>query len=539
MNTSDSYEYAAGPGPRPRLTVIGTGYLGATHAVCMAELGFEVLGVDVDHSKIERLSAGEIPFYEPDLAALLRSNLAAGRLRFTTSFEEIAQFGDVHFVCVGTPQRADGYGADLSHLNAAIERLAPLLRRPCLVVGKSTVPAGTAAGIARTLARLAPANHPASPASPAGEANGAAPPAAGANGHGPAVGTDLEVDADLVRDLAGVQLAWNPEFLREGFAVADTLHPDRLVFGVASPAAEGALRAAFAPVIAQGVPVIVTDYPTAELVKTAANSFLATKISFINAMAEVCEAVDADVLTLSEALSHDVRIGGNFLRPGVGFGGGCLPKDIRAFQARADELGVGVALRFLREIDEINNRRRDRVVELVAAALDGTLANRRLLVLGAAFKPNSDDVRDSPALAVADLLARTGAEVTVVDPVATHNARRALPGVAYSESVDEVAAGADAVVLLTEWRQFAELEPARLGQLVRCKVVVDARHALDGDRWRQAGWVYLAPGRPTGVIPSTVPQQRPFGPATAADPDGAAAPDPQRAEIQAPVGRSS
>ncbi len=530
MSTSDSHGSAAGTGPRPRLTVIGTGYLGATHAVCMAELGFEVLGVDVDDSKIERLSAGDIPFYEPDLADLLRSNLDSGRLRFTSSFEEIADFGDVHFVCVGTPQRADGLGADLSHLNAAIERLAPLLRRPCLVVGKSTVPAGTAAGIARALARLAPANRPVAEVAEAVPAD--------------AAGTDpaTPLDADIVRVLGGVQLAWNPEFLREGFAVADTLHPDRLVFGVASPAAEGALRAAFAPVIAQGVPVIVTDYPTAELVKTAANSFLATKISFINAMAEVCEAVDADVLTLSEALSHDVRIGGNFLRPGVGFGGGCLPKDIRAFQARADELGVGVALRFLREIDEINNRRRDRVVELVAAALDGTLAERRLLVLGAAFKPNSDDVRDSPALAVADLLARTGAEVIVVDPVATHNARRALPGVAYSESVDDVAADVDAVVLLTEWRQFAELDPVWLGALVRRKVVVDARHALDGDRWRQAGWVYLAPGRPTGVIPSTLPQQRPFEAVAADTGAGEVAGTglaPQHAEVEAQVGGSS
>ncbi|THJ74945.1 UDP-glucose dehydrogenase family protein [Candidatus Frankia alpina] len=513
MSTSDSHEDAEAPasGPRPRLTVIGTGYLGATHAVCMAELGFEVLAVDVDHSKISRLSAGEIPFFEPDLADLLRTNLATGRLRFTTSFEEIAEFGDVHFVCVGTPQRPDGYGADLSHLNAAIERLAPLLTRPCLVVGKSTVPAGTAAGIARTLARLAPANQSVDSAV-----------------------TNAGTGAEIVPDLAGVQLAWNPEFLREGFAVADTLHPDRLVFGVASPAAEGALRAAFAPVIAQGVPVIVTDYATAELVKTAANSFLATKISFINAMAEVCEAVDADVLTLAEALSHDVRIGGNFLRPGVGFGGGCLPKDIRAFQARADELGVGVALRFLREIDEINNRRRDRVVDLVAAALDGTLSHRRLLLLGAAFKPNSDDVRDSPALAVADLLARTGADVTVVDPVATPNARRALPGVAYSETVEDVAADADAVVLLTEWRQFAELDPTQLGRLVRRKLIIDGRHALDGDRWRQAGWVYLAPGRPTGVIPSPVPEQRPrFGLPAAADSDGAAARD---VEIEAPVG---
>ncbi|WP_261566964.1 UDP-glucose dehydrogenase family protein [Frankia gtarii] len=545
MSMSDSHEDAKAPasGPRPRLTVIGTGYLGATHAVCMAELGFEVLAVDVDHSKISRLSAGEIPFFEPDLADLLRTNLATGRLRFTTSFEEIAEFGDVHFVCVGTPQRPDGYGADLGHLNAAIERLAPMLTRPCLVVGKSTVPAGTAAGIARTLARLAPANRAAGltgdSAGP-GLADADGPGVTGSSVTGASVTgavTDAETHAEIVPDLAGVQLAWNPEFLREGFAVADTLHPDRLVFGVASPAAEGALRAAFAPVIAQGVPVIVTDYATAELVKTAANSFLATKISFINAMAEVCEAVDADVLTLAEALSHDVRIGGNFLRPGVGFGGGCLPKDIRAFQARADELGVGVALRFLREIDEINNRRRDRIVDLVAAALDGTLSHRRLLLLGAAFKPNSDDVRDSPALAVADLLARTGADVTVVDPVATLNARRALPGVAYSETVEDVAVDADAVVLLTEWRQFAELDPAQLGRLVRRKLIIDGRHALDGDRWRQAGWVYLAPGRPTGVIPSPVPEQRPrFGLPAAADSDGAA---PRDAEIEAPVGRRS
>jgi UDPglucose 6-dehydrogenase len=481
-----------------RMTVVGCGYLGATHAACMAELGFEVLGLDVDESRVEALQQARPPFYEPGLEPLLRKHVESGRLRFTTSFAEAAEFGDVHFLCVSTPQREGELAADVSYIERAVDSLAPLLRRPCLVVGKSTVPVGTAERLTETLQRMAP------------------------------VGTDAV-------------LAWNPEFLREGFAVADTLHPDRLVFGVVSPAAEGALRAAFAPVIAQGVPVIVTDYATAELVKTAANSFLATKISFINAMAEVCEAVDADVLTLAQALSHDVRIGGNFLRPGVGFGGGCLPKDIRAFQARADELGVGAALRFLREIDEINNRRRDRVVDLVAAALDGNLAHRRLLVLGAAFKPNSDDVRDSPALAVADLLARTGAEVTVVDPVATHNARRALPHVTYSDSVEAVAAGADGVVLLTEWREFAELDPVRLGPLVRRRVVVDARHALDSDRWRQAGWVYLAPGRPTGTIPSSVPEQRPR--VGSADPAGADAVtvthDPAVAGIETPVGRPS
>ncbi|ABW15883.1 UDP-glucose 6-dehydrogenase [Parafrankia sp. EAN1pec] len=449
------------------ITVIGSGYLGATHAVCMAELGCRVLAVDVDTAKVARLAGGTAPFFEPGLEPLLRKNLETGRLRFTTSYDEVAEFGDVHFLCVNTPQRGDGYAADLSYLDAAVAALAPRLRRDCLVVGKSTVPVGTAAALAGRLARLAPVGE-------------------------------------------GAELAWNPEFLREGFGVEDSLRPDRLVFGVTSLAAETRLRRVFAPIIDAGAPVIVTDYATAELVKVAANSFLATKISFINAMAEVCEATGADVLTLAAALGQDPRIGSRFLRPGVGFGGGCLPKDIRAFVARADELGVGRALSFLREVDTINLRRRTRVVDLVRAAAGASLDGCPIAVLGTAFKPNSDDVRDSPALDVAATLHRLGAAVTVYDPAANDNARRVHPELGYADSVPAAVAGADAVVVLTEWAQFAELGPVELAGLVRRRAVVDARHCLDRDRWRDAGWDYRAPGRPAALpwAPPAVPAQR-------------------------------
>ncbi len=438
---------------QPRLTVVGTGYLGATHAVCMAELGFEVLGMDVDERKIAQLSAGEAPFFEPGLEELLRKNLERGRLRFTTSYAEVADVGDIHFLCVGTPQKKGEYAADLRYVDAAVRALAPLLRRECVLVGKSTVPAGTAARLADELSVLAPAG-------------------------------------------TGVELAWNPEFLREGFAVEDTLQPDRLVFGVRSERAETALRAAYAPIIDAGTPVVICDYATAELVKVAANAFLATKISFINAMAEVCEATQADVKKLSEALSYDDRIGGRFLHAGLGFGGGCLPKDIRAFMARAGELGVDQALSFLREVDQINLRRRARVVELGLELLDGSYRGRRVAVLGAAFKPNSDDIRDSPALDVAESIQRRGGDVTVYDPAALANARRDYPDLRYVESSVGAARDADLVLHLTEWREFREMDPAVLAAVVRRRNIVDGRNALDPVLWREAGWTYRALGRP-------------------------------------------
>ncbi|HMA47192.1 MAG TPA: UDP-glucose/GDP-mannose dehydrogenase family protein [Frankiaceae bacterium] len=434
------------------VTVVGTGYLGATHAVCMAELGFPVLGMDVDARKVAALSAGEVPFFEPGLEELLRKNLERGRLSFTTSYEEVGEVGDVHFVCVGTPQRADSYAADLAHLDAAVGGLLPWLRPGALVVGKSTVPAGTARGIAERIRRRGP---------------------------------------------EGAELAWNPEFLREGHAVEDTLRPDRLVFGV-DPGGRGEslLRGAYAPVIDAGTPVVVVDFATAELVKVAANAFLATKISFINAMAEVCETTGADVRELSRALSYDARIGGRFLQPGLGFGGGCLPKDIRAFMARAEELGVEPALSFLREVDAINLRRRARMVDLARELVGGSFAGTRVGVLGAAFKPNSDDIRDSPALDVAAAILRQGARVTVYDPAAMDNARRMHPELGYADSAVRAAGGADVVLHLTEWHEFREMDPAVLSEVVAARRIVDGRNALDRERWRAAGWTYRALGRP-------------------------------------------
>jgi UDPglucose 6-dehydrogenase len=437
---------------RPRLSVIGTGYLGATHAVCMAELGYEVVGLDVDAEKVGRLAKGEVPFYEPGLPELLAKHLTDPRLRFTTSYEEAAEFADVHFICVGTPQKKGEYSADLRYVEAAFTSLSPHLSRKALVVGKSTVPAGTAARMEKLMRSLTPTKD--------------------------------------------VELAWNPEFLREGFALQDTMHPDRLVFGVNSDWAEQQLRAAFAPMIEEGTPVIVTDFATAELVKVAANSFLATKISFINAMAEVCEATGADVTALAEAIGHDERIGHRFLRAGLGFGGGCLPKDIRAFIARAGELGVDQAVSFLREVDEINLRRRARTLELGLDLVDGTYRGTRIAVLGAAFKPNSDDIRDSPALDVAASIERRGGEVVIYDPHAIENARRVHPELSYVESLDEALTGADVTMLLTEWDEFRSMDPAVIRGLVAQRNVVDGRNVLDPVRWRRAGWRYRALGRP-------------------------------------------
>ncbi len=437
---------------RPRLTVIGTGYLGATHAVCMAELGFEVLGLDVDVAKVEALQSGKVPFFEPGLPELLQKNLDTGRLRFTTSFEEVGAFGDVHFLCVGTPQKKGEYAADMTYVDAAFRSLVPHLRNGALVVGKSTVPAGTAERLAEELATTVTAS--------------------------------------------GVELAWNPEFLREGFAIEDTLTPDRMVFGVRSEQAEAKLRAAFAPVIDLPTPVVVTDFATAQLVKVAANAFLATKISFINAMAEVCEATGGDVKKLSEALSHDTRIGGRFLHAGLGFGGGCLPKDIRAFMARAGELGVDQALSFLKEVDAINLRRRARMVDLARESLGGSFAGTRVAILGAAFKPNSDDIRDSPALDVAASIQQQGAAVALYDPAAMENAARIHPEIGYRESAVEAARGADIVLHLTEWKEFRTMDPSALSEVVAHKRIVDGRNALDPVLWREAGWSYRALGRP-------------------------------------------
>ena len=442
-----------------KITVIGTGYLGTTHAACMADLGYEVLGLDILPERVAALASGNVPMYEPGLEELLRKHLhglegSTGRLRFTTSWEEVGAFGDVHFICTNTPQKRGEFACDMSYVESAFDLLAPHLTRPTLVVGKSTVPVGSADRLSRRLAEAAPAG-------------------------------------------AAAEVAWNPEFLREGFAVDDTLNPDRLVIGVRSAEAEATLRELYAPLTDKGTPLVVTDFPTAELVKTAANSFLATKISFINAMAEVCEASGADVVQLSGALAYDTRIGGRFLNAGLGFGGGCLPKDIRAFMARAGELGADQALTFLREVDSINMRRRSRMVELAREQCGGALLGRRIAVLGAAFKPDSDDVRDSPALDVAGQLQLQGAQVTVYDPKAMDNARKMFPALNYADSVEEAVTGAHVVLHLTEWQEFRAMDPDKLGAVVAERRILDGRNVLDPQLWRDAGWTYRALGRPS------------------------------------------
>ena len=431
-----------------KISVIGTGYLGATHAACMASLGFDVVGIDTDPAKIALLQNGEIPFYEPGLDTLLAEQVKSGRLTFATDISAASQ-ADVHFICVGTPQKKDGLAADLTYVDASLEATAKIAKSGSLIVGKSTVPVGTAA---RLQARLKEINPTA-------------------------------------------ELAWNPEFLREGFAVEDTLHPNRLVVGVTSDRAEEILQEVYAQNLKDQTPWVRADLPTAELVKVAANSFLATKISFINAMAEICEAAGGDVTVLAKAIGYDPRIGNRFLQAGIGFGGGCLPKDIRAFMARAEELGASQALEFLREIDSINLRARQRVIELVRRDLSEDLRGKKVAVLGAAFKPDSDDVRDSPALDIAAQLSAAGAQVVVHDPQGIEPARKRFPNLDYAEKVVDAVKGADAILHLTEWKEYRELDPSVIGQLVKSKFLIDGRNMLDRDKWRAAGWRVHALGR--------------------------------------------
>ncbi|WP_407344505.1 UDP-glucose dehydrogenase family protein [Pengzhenrongella phosphoraccumulans] len=433
-----------------RISVIGCGYLGAVHAAAMAQLGHDVVGLDVDAAKVAALEAGTAPFFEPGLPELLTQTIATGRLRFTTDPAEVVG-AQVHFVCVGTPQKRGEFAADLMYVDAAFQSLIPYLSDGDIVAGKSTVPVGTAERLA-------------------GELTG-----------------------------TGATLVWNPEFLREGFAVEDTLHPDRLVYGIPSGEAGAKAKAILDEVysipLSEGIPLVVTDYATAQLVKVAANSFLATKISFINAMAELCEATGADVAGLADAIGHDARIGRKFLNAGLGFGGGCLPKDIRAFMARAGELGVDQALSFLREVDSINMRRRVRMVDLAREVCGGSIVGRRIAVLGAAFKPNSDDVRDSPALSVAAQMQLQGAHVVVTDPQAIANARYKWPDLNFAETAEQAAIGADVILIATEWDEYRNLDPDKLATVVHKKRVLDGRNVLDPEVWRAAGWTYRALGR--------------------------------------------
>ena len=431
-----------------KLSVIGTGYLGATHAACMASLGFEVIGFDIEASKIDLLSKGKVPFYEPELEELLSEQIKSGRLTFTNNIADLAE-ADVHFICVGTPQIKNGNAADLTYVNSALESIAKFVKPGGLVVGKSTVPVGTATKLRNRLLELNP-------------------------------------KADL---------AWNPEFLREGFAVEDTLRPNRLVVGVVNDSAEQILKEVYANNLKEKTPWVRADLPTSELVKVAANSFLATKISFINAMAEICEAAGGDVTVLAKAIGYDPRIGSRFLQAGIGFGGGCLPKDIRAFMARAEELGASQAVEFLKEIDAINLRARQRIIELVRKDLADDLRGKKVAILGAAFKPDSDDVRDSPALDIAAQIQAAGAVVTVHDPKAIANAQKRFPALNFADDVNATLKDADIVLHLTEWKIYREIDPAKVKSVVKNPIIIDGRNALDRYLWRSAGWKFRALGR--------------------------------------------
>jgi UDPglucose 6-dehydrogenase len=431
-----------------KLSVIGTGYLGATHAACMASLGFEVIGFDTESSKIESLVKGKVPFYEPGLEELLAQQITSGRLKFTKEINDLSDC-DVHFICVGTPQVQGGIAADLTYVNSALESVAAIAKKGSLVVGKSTVPVGTAQRLRNRL---------------------------------------LEINSE-------VDLAWNPEFLREGFAVEDTLKPNRLVVGVTNDRAEQILKEVYASNLKDNTPWVRADLPTSELVKVAANSFLATKISFINAMAEICEAADGDVTVLAKAIGYDPRIGHRFLQAGIGFGGGCLPKDIRAFMARAEELGAKQAVKFLEEIDEINLRARQRIIELVRLDLSNDLKNKRVAILGAAFKPDSDDVRDSPALDIAAQIQEAGAVVTVHDPKAIKNAQKRFPALRFEANINQTLADSNIVLHLTEWKIYRDINPSEVKSLVKDCIIIDGRNALDRELWIKAGWKFRALGR--------------------------------------------
>jgi UDPglucose 6-dehydrogenase len=431
-----------------KLSVIGTGYLGATHAACMASLGFEVIGFDTEASKIDLLSKGKVPFYEPDLEDLLAEQIKSGRLTFTNTINDLID-ADVHFICVGTPQIKGGNAADLTYVNSALEAVAKIVKPGGLVVGKSTVPVGTANRLRNRLLELNP-------------------------------------KADL---------AWNPEFLREGFAVEDTLRPNRLVVGVVNDSAEKILKEVYASNLKENTPWVRADLPTAELVKVAANSFLATKISFINAMAEICEAAGGDVTVLAKAIGYDPRIGSRFLQAGIGFGGGCLPKDIRAFMARAEELGAKQAVEFLKEIDAINLRARQRIIELVRKDLSENLQGKKVAILGAAFKPDSDDVRDSPALDIAAQIQAAGAVVIVHDPKAIANAQKRFPALQFAEDINSTLKDAEIVLHLTEWKIYREIDPVEVKSLVKSAIMIDGRNALDRELWQSAGWKFRALGR--------------------------------------------
>jgi len=436
-----------------RVSVIGLGYLGATHAVVMAQLGHRVIGIEPNPERLDALNAGKLPFYEPGLQEALTESLASGRLKFSAKHGPESSEADLHFICVGTPQLAGSQAADTRHLYAAISDLAPWIKPGAVVAGKSTVPVGTAASLRAEL---------------------------------------------IAKSGKKVELVWNPEFLREGHALKDSLTPDRIVVGISletqDSSPEMVLRAAYSSQIEAKIPFLVVDLATSELVKVAANAFLATKISFINAVAEMAELTGADAGQLAEAIGFDDRIGSKFLRNGIGFGGGCLPKDIHAFEAKASEVGAKGVVSLLQAVDSINLERRARVLDLAKAAL-GEIAGKRIALLGAAFKAETDDIRESPALDVALALKAGGANVVVHDVMALDAVRAKYPELETKDDLLDALDGADLTILATEWKLYRDLDPQLAGSVVAGKRLIDGRNYLDLAGWQSAGWSVSAMGK--------------------------------------------
>jgi UDPglucose 6-dehydrogenase len=432
-----------------RIAMIGTGYVGLVSGTCLADFGHHVTCVDKDQAKIDGLLAGKMPIWEPGLEALVKANVGRGRLQFTTELGKALEGAEAVFIAVGTPSRRGDGHADLSFVFAAVEALAGLLKGPIVVVTKSTVPVGTGDKIAALLKEK------------------------GAPG--------------------GVSVASNPEFLREGAAIADFKHPDRILVGAEDEKARECLAEIYRPLFLNRAPMLFTGRRTAELTKYAANAFLATKISFINEMADLCEAVDADVQDLARGIGLDNRIGPKFLHAGPGYGGSCFPKDTLALLRTAEE--VGVQQRIVSTVVDVNDRRKEAMADRVKAALGGSIEGKRIGVLGLTFKPNTDDMRDAPSIPLINGLLEGGASVIAFDPVGREQAEKILPKIEYAASEGEAADGADALVIVTEWDEFRALDLDDIARRMRGRTLVDLRNVYNADEAQQSGLVHFGVGR--------------------------------------------
>jgi len=434
-----------------KITIIGTGYVGLVTGACLSEFGHDVTCMDKDQAKIDRLLAGSIPIYEPGLDVLVKKSTHEQRLHFTTDLQDAVNQSSAVFLAVGTPshRRGNGY-ADLTYVYEAARELAPHLRDYTVIIDKSTVPVGTAQQVKRIV-------HTENPA-------------------------------------ADFDVASNPEFLREGAALSDFMRPDRVVIGSEAERAIAILKKIYNPLYLRDIPFVITSPETAELIKYASNAFLATKISFINEMSTICEAVGADVTALAKAMGLDGRIGGKFLHPGPGYGGSCFPKDTLALLRIAQEHGT--ASRLVEATVEVNSAQKARMVKKIRDAMGGSASGKTIGVLGLTFKPETDDLRDSPALSILPPLAEKGARIQAHDPAGMEEAKKLMPDLQYVDSPYEACQNADALVLLTEWNQYRALDLAKVKSLMKTPVFIDLRNVYDPAQMTELGFQYHSIGRP-------------------------------------------